>query len=195
MGLATAFALLAITATQVSTAIASGQVTSATGTAAALPTSSTAAAAATLITPGTDCADSEALFNCLTTSWQQCASGQWSIAITQGLAEGGKDALVCAPVGLSYDMKIVYANGTALAAGSDATQGPGATTSGVAQVSGGTAQGTASSGGVAAPTSSVVTDGKLTSGVSSTYSCSGWWSSGVWRWAGIALVSSVYASL
>lgn len=94
------------------TAVAPGQSgvsSTTTTTAGSSPTTSTSPVV--LITPGTECTDAEALFNCLTTSWQQCASGQWSIA--QEGAEG--DGLVCAPPGLSYDMDIVYANGTGAA--------------------------------------------------------------------------------
>lgn len=90
-------------ATQAGTTVASGQSTFA-STAPSLPTPTSG----TLIHPGTDCTSYEALFNCLITSWQQCASGQWSIAIDGS----NDDALICSPGGLSYDMEMMYANGT-----------------------------------------------------------------------------------
>lgn len=166
--------------------------TSVTNAAANTPTSSLASAASplststatALIPPGTDCADTEALFNCLTTEWQQCASGQWSIAI-----EGqGDDGLVCSPSGLSYDMKIVYANGTAAGPG-DSDPGEVDSITGTSGGSGENAQGTATATATATtPGSSIAGGGLENAGASAI--ASGWWKGSSWRWLSASLVAS-----
>ncbi|KIH92806.1 hypothetical protein SPBR_03232 [Sporothrix brasiliensis 5110] len=50
--------------------------------------------------PGSVCT-AEGEWNCLTTCWQRCASGQWSDSMA--LAPG----TVCTPAGLSYEMAVV----------------------------------------------------------------------------------------
>ncbi|KAI1394161.1 uncharacterized protein F4822DRAFT_39087 [Hypoxylon trugodes] len=56
---------------------------------------------------GTSCAGSEGQWNCLTTQWQRCASGQWSSVMD--CAAG----TMCTPSGLTYDFAVQFANGAA----------------------------------------------------------------------------------
>lgn len=119
-----------------------------------------------LITPGSDCTGSENLFNCLTTSWQQCASGIWSTEITN-LDENG---LICSPVGLTYNMDIVYENGT----GPTGPSGVGSTGStNTSTTVGGTSSSGTATGGAASSTSTTVHGSSLTSG-SSRYGTRSW---------------------
>lgn len=50
--------------------------------------------------PGSACAGSEGQWNCMTTSWQRCAAGEWS-AVMQCAA-----GTECAPAGLTYDFTV-----------------------------------------------------------------------------------------
>ena len=67
------------------------------------------------MSPGSGCGGSEGQWNCMTDSWQRCASGQWSVVMQ--CAAGTH----CAPAGLTYDFA-VQANsqggGTTATAGS-----------------------------------------------------------------------------
>ncbi|KAK1771456.1 hypothetical protein QBC33DRAFT_591748 [Phialemonium atrogriseum] len=56
-------------------------------------------------TPGSDCAGSEGLWDCMTDSWQRCASGRWSEVMQ--CAAGTE----CAPAGQSYEFEVRYAGG------------------------------------------------------------------------------------
>ncbi|KAH7329063.1 hypothetical protein B0I35DRAFT_456504 [Stachybotrys elegans] len=50
---------------------------------------------------GSECSD-EGQWNCMTDSWQRCASGRWSVVVD--CAEG----TVCAPAGLTNDFSIEH---------------------------------------------------------------------------------------
>jgi hypothetical protein len=47
------------------------------------------------------CSGSEGQWNCMTNSWQRCASGQWSVVMN--CAAG----TICQPAGLTYDFHVV----------------------------------------------------------------------------------------
>ncbi len=52
------------------------------------------------MSPGSGCGGSEGQWNCMTDSWQRCASGQWSVVMQ--CAAGTH----CAPSGLTYDFEV-----------------------------------------------------------------------------------------
>ncbi|KAI1311383.1 hypothetical protein F5Y03DRAFT_410525 [Xylaria venustula] len=58
------------------------------------------------ITPGTPCAGSEGLWNCMGTSFQRCGSGRWSAV--QSCALGTR----CKPVGLTFQFHVNFADGS-----------------------------------------------------------------------------------
>jgi hypothetical protein len=53
--------------------------------------------------PGSSCPGSEGQWNCMTTSWQRCAAGKWSVVMQ--CAAG----TACVPAGLTYDFKVQFA--------------------------------------------------------------------------------------
>ncbi|KAI1131767.1 hypothetical protein F5Y10DRAFT_261929 [Nemania abortiva] len=57
------------------------------------------------MTAGSSCAGSEGQWNCMTSSFQRCGSGQWSDV--QQCALGTK----CTPSGLTYEFHVDYADG------------------------------------------------------------------------------------
>ncbi|KAJ9131972.1 hypothetical protein NKR19_g9444 [Coniochaeta hoffmannii] len=62
--------------------------------------------------PGSDCPGSEGQWNCMTTSWQRCAAGKWSVPMQ--CAAG----TACVPAGLTYDFKVQFAGGQGQGQGS-----------------------------------------------------------------------------
>ncbi|KAI1117886.1 hypothetical protein F5Y14DRAFT_402317 [Nemania sp. NC0429] len=57
------------------------------------------------ITAGSSCDGSEGLWNCMTSSFQRCASGQWSEV--RQCAPSTR----CSPIGLTYDFRVDFVNG------------------------------------------------------------------------------------
>ena len=53
---------------------------------------------------GSDCSGSEGQWNCLTNSWQRCASQRWSVVMQCA------DGTICSPSGLSYDFHVEASN-------------------------------------------------------------------------------------
>ncbi|KAK3379198.1 hypothetical protein B0T24DRAFT_610963 [Lasiosphaeria ovina] len=79
-------------------------------TAAATPTNATtdltpnAAALAGrdgTVSPDSGCGGSEGQWNCMTSSWQRCAAGRWSVVMQCA------DGTHCTPAGLTYDFRVV----------------------------------------------------------------------------------------
>ncbi|KAK3688302.1 hypothetical protein B0T22DRAFT_511675 [Podospora appendiculata] len=68
----------------------------------------------TITAPGSACPGAEGQWNCMTASWQRCASGRWSVVMP--CAAGTQ----CLPAGLSYDFRIER---TTAAGGSEAPGG------------------------------------------------------------------------
>lgn len=63
-------------------------------------------------TVGSSC-DSEGQWNCMTDSWQRCASGEWSKVVD--CADGTR----CEPSGQSMEFRIRFDNGTTTTSSSD----------------------------------------------------------------------------
>ncbi|KAI0966771.1 hypothetical protein F4678DRAFT_448091 [Xylaria arbuscula] len=57
------------------------------------------------ITPGSSCAGSEGLWNCMGNAFQRCGSGQWGVV--QSCALGTR----CEPVGLTFQFHVDFADG------------------------------------------------------------------------------------
>ncbi|KAI0396727.1 hypothetical protein F5Y17DRAFT_455795 [Xylariaceae sp. FL0594] len=54
---------------------------------------------------GSSCAGSEGQWNCMTSSFQRCGSGQWSVV------EQCATGTICSPTGLTYEFHVDFANG------------------------------------------------------------------------------------
>ncbi|KAH6898711.1 hypothetical protein B0T10DRAFT_473493 [Thelonectria olida] len=66
---------------------------------------------------GSSC-DSEGQWNCMTSSWQRCASGEWSEVIQ--CAEGTK----CEPSGHTMEFRVEWNNGSDSDSGSNSSDAP-----------------------------------------------------------------------
>ena len=66
--------------------------------------------------PGSSCPGSEGQWNCMTSSWQRCAAGRWSVVMQ--CAAG----TVCVPAGLTSDFKVQF-GGQGTGASSTASSG------------------------------------------------------------------------
>jgi hypothetical protein len=68
---------------------------------------------------GSACPGSEGQWNCMTTSWQRCAAGQWSVVMQCSLGT------MCTPAGLTNDFHIEYAPGYGGTPGGSSSGAPG----------------------------------------------------------------------
>ena len=62
-------------------------------------------------TSGSSCSGSEGQWNCMTSSWQRCASGRWSVVMQ--CAAG----TICTPAGLTNDFKVQASSPTTTSSG------------------------------------------------------------------------------
>ncbi|KAI1073880.1 hypothetical protein F5B20DRAFT_565747 [Whalleya microplaca] len=53
---------------------------------------------------GSSCDGSEGQWNCITNTFQRCASGQWSVVMDCA------DGTICEPAGLTYEYQIAFGN-------------------------------------------------------------------------------------